>query len=445
MAFLIDKQTLSDLQIFGSGQEKTVYGLFNRTHTRGGAQVLKEHFSYPLSDPDRINLRRDTIRYFLQENLRFPFKSAWFDAIEHYLENQDTRTQLSISESGVLDKLKRYAVSDADDKRIRSGILACISLLQATEDFVEELRKRKAPVYTGELSQIQGILDQLAVSAMAKDRGKSRLTEEQNVYYDRLFRFKHIESVFRLLALIYELDVWITAGQVALTNGFSFARALEPNRNTLDIQDMFHPAINGAVSNTVHMDASRHILFLTGANMAGKSTFMKTLGVVVFLAHIGFPVPAARMDFSVLDGLFTTINLADNVQLGYSHFYGEVRRIKTIARHVGSRKRLLVIVDELFRGTNVKDAYDATLLVTEAFASQPYCFFVVSTHIIEAGSILRERCPPILFRYLPTKLNDGVPHYTYQLKEGISADRHGMMIVENQGIISILESGKYKE
>lgn len=445
MAFLIDKQTLSDLQIFGSGQEKTVYGLFNRTHTRGGAQVLKELFTCPLSDPDRINRRRYTIGYFLQENLRFPFESAWFDAIEHYLENQDTRTQLSVSESGVLDKLKRYAVSNADEGRIRSGILACISLLLAMQDFVEELRKRKAQVYTEELSQIQGILDQLKVPAMEKNRGKKRLTEAQNVYYDRLFRFKHIASVSRLLALIYELDVWITAGQVARTNRFSFARALDSDRSTLEIQDMFHPAIAGAVPNTVRMDASHHILFLTGANMAGKSTFMKTLGMVVFLAHMGFPVPAARMDFSVLDGLFTTINLADNVHLGYSHFYAEVRRIKTIARHVGSGKRLLVIVDELFRGTNVKDAYDATLLVTEAFASQAYCFFVVSTHIIEAGAVLGDRCPNIRFRYLPTELNGGVPHYSYQLKEGISADRHGMMIVENAGIISILESGKYKE
>ncbi len=75
---------------------------------------------------------------------------------------------------------------------------------------------------------------------------------------------------------------------------------------------------------------------------------------------MGFPVPASGMEFSVQSGMFTTINLPDNINMGYSHFYAEVMRVKKVAESGGILKNLIVIFDELFRGTNVKDAYEAT-------------------------------------------------------------------------------------
>src|ERR1700754_4537716 len=106
---------------------------------------------------------------------------------------------------------------------------------------------------------------------------------------------------------------------------------------------------------------------------------------------MGFPVAAARMEFSVRDGIFTTINLPDDLSLGYSHFYAEVLRVKKVATQLSMGKNLFIIFDELFRGTNVKDACEATVAITAAFAQKRNCMFVVSTHIIEAGEILREK------------------------------------------------------
>jgi DNA mismatch repair ATPase MutS len=101
-----------------------------------------------------------------------------------------------------------------------------------------------------------------------------------------------------------------------------------------------------------------------------------------------------------------------------------------------------VIFDELFRGTNVKDAYEATVALTAAFARKRNCMFVISTHIIEAGDELKERCDNIQFTYLPTRMEGSKPVYTYQLEKGITADRHGMIIVNNEGIIDILKNKK---
>src|SRR4029077_21052459 len=106
-----------------------------------------------------------------------------------------------------------------------------------------------------------------------------------------------------------------------------------------------------------------NVLFLTGANMAGKATVMKSLGIVLFLARMGFPVAASSMEFSVLDGIYTTINLPDNLGMGASHFYAEVLRVKKVAQELSTGKKLCVLFNELFRATNVKDAIEATIAI----------------------------------------------------------------------------------
>jgi DNA mismatch repair ATPase MutS len=148
------------------------------------------------------------------------------------------------------------------------------------------------------------------------------------------------------------------------------------------------------------------------------------------------------MVFSVKEGLYSSINVPDNLSMGYSHFYAEVQRVKTIAEEVARSRSLLVIFDELFKGTNVKDAYDATLAVTAAFAEYRNCCFIISTHIIEVGETLREQNDNLQFSYLPTIMEGGVPRYPYQLKDGITSDRHGMMIIGQEEILEIIRTGK---
>ena len=143
-------------------------------------------------------------------------------------------------------------------------------------------------------------------------------------------------------------------------------------------------------------------------------------------------LPVKKMRFSVQNGMYTTINLPDNMMLGYSHFYAEVQRLKKVAEQVGRIGNLVIVFDELFRGTNVKDAHEATLAVMEAFAEKKNCIFMISTHIIEAGEDLKKRCDNISYVYLPTVMKDGRPTYTYSLKPGITNDRHGMMIVRSE-------------
>lgn len=201
---------------------------------------------------------------------------------------------------------------------------------------------------------------------------------------------------------------------------------------------MHHPCIQGAVSNDMAITKDKNIFFLTGANMAGKSTLMKSFGIAVYMAHMGFPVAAKRMQFTVQDGLYTSINVPDNINMGYSHFYAEVLRVKKVAIEISRSKKLVVIFDELFKGTNVKDAFDATLAVTRALANRKACSFLISTHIIEVGEELGKACNNVTFAYLPTVMEGSVPRYTYKLKPGITADKHGMIIIHNEKIIETI-------
>ncbi|MCH5687335.1 hypothetical protein LWM68_25585 [Niabella sp. W65] len=187
------------------------------------------------------------------------------------------------------------------------------------------------------------------------------------------------------------------------------------------------------------MNVQNNVLFLTGANMAGKSTLMKAIGINFYLAHMGFPVAATEMVFSVREGMYSSINVADNIGLGYSHFYAEVVRVKQAAVAAASGKRLLLMFDELFKGTNVKDAYDGTLAVTKGFAHYQDCLFIVSTHIIEVAAALNEE-DNVQFVYMPTVMEGVVPRYTYKLEKGITEDRQGMMIINNEGILELLNA-----
>ncbi|HEY0177684.1 MAG TPA: DNA mismatch repair protein, partial [Pedobacter sp.] len=265
---------------------------------------------------------------------------------------------------------------------------------------------------------------------------------EKAVDLDGLLRFTIRDKVKEILKYIYHLDVYMAIAKVASERKYVFPVALKKEDHTVKLLQLYHPLVKNAKANDIDITSEQNVVFLTGANMAGKSTFMKSIGIALYLAHLGLPVAAAKMEFSVRDGIYTTINLPDDLSSGNSHFYAEVLRIKKIAKELGEDKNLFIIFDELFRGTNVKDAYEGTIAITRAFAEKRNCMFVVSTHIIEAGEVLGEQCPNINFVYLPTSMDGNTPVYTYKLKAGITADRHGMIIINNERILEIIRSRK---
>jgi len=442
MSFYTDQQTLDDLQIFGKPGGESIYSQFNRTRTAGGAGELEDLFRYPLSDAAAINRRVALIRWFGSARVEFPFRGELFDVIEQYLANTDERTQLAREEHGLERKIRRMLAPDATYVAVAGGVASVIELLQTLQRFLKSLEVSAGDHYVQEMKVMSDVMAEPDLEPLLKSRGKGRLAYGILAAYDRVIRWRQRDRLRRLLSVLYEMDVYIAVAGVAAERGFAFPVALPPGRVGVKWEGVYHPGLKRAVGNSLCMSSERNILFLTGANMAGKSTLMKTLAIALFLGHMGFPVPAKSLEFSVRDGIYTTINLADNLDQGVSHFYAEVCRVRDMARALSQGRKLFIVFDELFRGTNVKDAYEATVAVTEALAERDNCLFIVSTHIMEAGEVLRERCGTIGFRFLPTVMEGDRPVYTYVLEEGISEDRHGMVIIRNEGILELLKNGK---
>src|SRR5690606_41118956 len=128
--------------------------------------------------------------------------------------------------------------------------------------------------------------------------------------YDLLFRFTLREQIIKLLHYAYQMDVFIAVAEVSNTLNFAFATVNPFDNNSIEIKGVYHPLVPHAVPNDISIDEQNNMVFLTGANMAGKSTFMKAFSIALYLAHIGFPIPAQSMQFSIQDGMYTTINLA---------------------------------------------------------------------------------------------------------------------------------------
>lgn len=443
MSFIVDKQTWDDLRIFGRQQENSLYGIFNVTHTRGGALVLEDMFRYPWSEADRINHRSGVIRYFMEKQADFPFQGEWLDAAEYYLDNTDERSRITVGQNTFQRKLKGYIGGDMEYEQLHKGVVSLLSIANHLSEFLEQTKATAAESpYRAEGMEIMQSLHGEPLGWMLKEKGVKKIPYDKMTDYDRILRYEQRGQLKKLLAYIYRLDVYISVASVARRQKMVFATALPPSENILRIEQMYHPALTEPVANSLQVDRQSNVIFLTGANMAGKSTFMKTFGICIYLAHMGFPVPAREMLFSVRSGLYTTINLPDNLNMGYSHFYAEVLRVKKVALQVNRTENLIIIFDELFRGTNVKDAYDATVAITEALAGKQNCLFMISTHIIEAGEELQKQCNNINFVYLPTVMKGKKPTYTYTLQTGITNDRHGMMIIRNEGIMDILNKGK---
>jgi DNA mismatch repair ATPase MutS len=444
MAFLTDKQTLDDLAIFGKPGTDSVFTLFNRTSTVGGAAVLEEMFTFPLSDERSIQDRLTILKGFTNLKIPFPFSADLFGFVEHYLENTDERTKLTHEHNTLGKRLSHLIDSDADYKVLQKGTSGLKEILIDLWNFLNSVSIEDGNSYSAEQGHLLLLLKEEPFLNLLRQKKTHTLSHAQVAEYDTLFRFRKRLVIKQMLQFIYKLDVYLAIAKTAAEKQFCFPIIDAGTRDRLKMDEVYHPLLKKPVANTIEISRDQNFIFLTGANMAGKSTLMKTLGISIFLAHAGLPVPARSMEFTVMDGLYTTINLSDNLGTGTSHFYAEVMRIKKVARELAIAKKLFVIFDELFRGTNVKDAYEATIAVISAFSQKRSSMFVVSTHIIEAGEVLKAKCNNLQFLYMPTRMHATTPFYPYVLEPGITNDRHGMIIIKNEGILEIL-TAKEKE
>ncbi|MFV0420394.1 MAG: MutS-related protein [Dysgonomonas sp.] len=446
MNFEVDKQTLKDLEIFDTFKNgKSIFSLFNFTRSMGGKRKLYNFLSSPSANLDEITERRDAIAFF-QEYIPSGLtvdKNA-LDFSEYYLKHGNYPTRMPSRFSAIERRLMSFINQSPEYYLIEKGVSSTVELLNDIYRFALVLaEKLKGNDYPKLLSRTnKDILTLFSKREYSELIGLKRIKAFDTAKLDYMFRYTHRKDIAFFHSLVYEYDAFYAVTKAAKKYQLAYPEILPEKETTLEIDGIFHPFIENGIPNDIHFGKSSNLLFITGPNMAGKSTFLKALGVSVYLAHIGFPVPAKSLKLSVLSGLCTTINMSDNLSSGYSHFYAEVMRVKDVAERLKTNKNMLVLFDELFRGTNVKDAYDGTLAVVSALAQIRSSFFVVSTHIVEVTKELQKNSN-IRFCYFEIQEENGDPVYTYKLKEGVSDVRLGMYIIRKEGLIELINNIKH--
>lgn len=437
MIFNIDKQTYKDLELLENLNEETsVFSLFNNTKTEKGEKCLEELFTNPLSDIEKIKYRIEGINYLQQVSPYFNLKKESYDYIEVYLRQQNIPNRFSITKAYLREIKYRYN-PDNEFYLIKKGVKYTIKFLNELYAYsVDESVPFNCQLIDDLKNTIRQNIEKTMLIKVLGFINKKKLSPYEFGLFD--YYFRNVENAYfkEILNAFYELDAYKSVAFSAVK--FNFTLPSFTNKpNFIKIEGLFHPFIQEPIENDFEI-ANKKVCIITGPNMAGKSTFLKSLSISIFLSHIGFPVPARKMETSLFNGLLTTINLPDNLNKGYSHFYNEVLRVKEIAERVNISGNIFVVFDELFRGTNVKDAFEASFSVINSLSKLNKGIYLISTHIIEAAEKLKDN-PKVMFQYFEANIYNNTPNYTYKVKKGITAERLGIYILNKEKVIETIE------
>ncbi len=202
----------------------------------------------------------------------------------------------------------------------------------------------------------------------------------------------------------------------------------------VDARAMAHPLLpaDTRVGNDLRLGGRGEVLIITGSNMSGKSTMMRTVGVNLVLAYAGAPVCARSFRCAALE-LHTSMRLKDDLEKRISSFYAELLRIKGIVEAARAGRQVLFLVDEIFRGTNSKDRHAGAMAVLRQLHTLGAAG-LVSTHDLELAKL--EAMEPGSFHnfHFQERYEDGKIGFDYKMAQGVSTTTNAMHLLRMVGL-----------
>jgi DNA mismatch repair protein MutS len=429
----VDVATLQDLEILATPAVRgtTLWSLVNRTRTRVGSEALRERFLNPPHTADEILALQRAHQVLAAEAnaYRQTLDRVTADGLERYL---NASWQLPRDMPPLIRFREWYPRYLQEVERGRTLVTL---LLEAAGDLYGRLAQTDAVVLRELGDEIGTLVRTAPVQAL---RGSlSQDTSASMLRFDQLARESAKASLTSLLQCVGKLEALWSIGVATSEHGWTYPRP--SSRPRLRASGLVHPFLGrSGVANDLHLDEQVRVCFVTGPNMAGKSTFLKAIAVAVFLAHLGCGVPAKSMEFTPVGTVFSSVQIIDNLVAGESFYLAEVRRIGALAAALTDHGSAVAVVDEPFRGTNVHDAAEATLAVITRLAAHSGVLAFVASHVGEVvPSILDD--PRIAFCNFAADVTGDQPRFDYRLREGVSQQRLGMTLLRQEGILDRLE------
>ncbi len=473
-----------DLDIFGEG---SLFQAINRCNTLDGKKQMALRLSTPLASAEDIAAHQEAVRELAgNTNFRQHFQAAGKEIDEQTRDRAELLEWLR-QPSFLFDK-SYFGVLLVVVPAITIGsilgafffpVLKTIAIVLSLSQWAFlGLYIKRVNVFHDYISRKKNILEKYAhllhylqpekfnspllqnLSAQAKDADvkvkalaglvsslNARLNAMTNLLVNSTLLYD-LQFVYRLekwkadnapnlkmwLDVIYETEMLCSMGTFAF-NHPSFTFPTIHTRLSIETERMGHPLIpeSECVPNSVTLGQGPSVLIITGANMAGKSTFLRTIGVNLVLALSGGPVCATTFRCPVI-GLRSGMRTADSLKDHQSYFYAELNRLKTIMDELRSDKPLFILLDEILKGTNSTDKQAGSIALVKQLIPHP-CLALIATHDLALGELETEYPSHVKnFCFEATIENDQLS-FDYKLKPGLAQKMNATFLMKKMGII----------
>ncbi|MES2432124.1 MAG: DNA mismatch repair protein MutS [Bacteroidota bacterium] len=434
----IDNTTLADLSILNVEEEFSIFNKLNFCKTVPGRERLHENFNTPLQTIEQIKGVQDTLKYILANVSLWPEQISNGSIMVVQKFYQATIDEIP-STASKMNAVSYKLFHTSDFHFVKYSIQHAFDFIKGMQLMTQRFLNDDTPLpLKNILIEAKKLIDKQQFSIIEKNEKSSLLSLGKQLELAHYVRYRFKQNMLELLDIYAQLDAWYGMAKAVEHYKLVFPVFVSSDGPVVEAKELYHILLSDPVAYDIALTPQSNFIFLTGANMAGKSTFIKSVGAAVFLAHMGMGVPAKEMQLSLFDGMLSNINVVDNISKGESYFYNEVQRIKATVNKVTDKRRWLILIDELFKGTNIEDAMKCSTAVIEGLLKIRNSLFIVSTHLYEIGENLKQY-PNINFNYFETAVTDNQLHFSYQLKNGISNDRLGYLILKREGVVDLLD------
>lgn len=195
-----------------------------------------------------------------------------------------------------------------------------------------------------------------------------------------------------------------------------------------------HPLIpeQKRIDNPVSIPSEGKIMLITGSNMAGKSTYLRSIGVNCVLAFCGAPVCAESFKISHVN-LISSMRIADNLQESTSTFYAELKKLKAVIDRINAGEKMFVLLDEMLRGTNSNDRHTGSKALIRQLVEKKTAA-IIATHDLELAAMKEPFAENILNYHFDVQVEKEELYFDYKLKEGVCTSMNASILMKKIGI-----------